>query len=67
MDNIEHKHMAMKRKSSYMKKPKPKQSPKVNSVMLYTKEQDADEQATFEDFKIITLVGRGTFGKVYLV
>ena len=68
LKNIEYKQEALKRKSSYMKKPKPKQSPKVSSIMLYSKEpQDADDQATFEDFKIIHLIGRGTFGKVYLV
>jgi serine/threonine protein kinase len=58
----------MKRKSSYHKKPNAMPSPKDASVMLYTKEENCGPQeAKFEDFKIVRLIGRGTFGKVYLV
>ena len=66
MANIEHKQHAMRRKSSMMKKPNPKQSPKAASVSLYSK-SETEDPAAFEDFKIIRLIGRGTFGKVYLV
>lgn len=49
------------------KKPVAKPSPKDTSMTLYSKDKEQDEQAVFEDFKIIRLIGRGTFGKVYLV
>lgn len=29
--------------------------------------QKGKEATTFEDYKIVKLIGRGTFGKVYLV
>lgn len=37
-------------------------------MSLYSRTREGDnEPAVFEDFKIIRLIGRGTFGKVYLV
>jgi len=38
MTNVEHKKEAMRRKSSYVKKPQPKPSPKESGVMLFTNE-----------------------------
>ena len=58
----------MRRKSS-VNKPNTLPSPKERSVSLYqrNKGDKAKEIYEFEDFKIVKLVGRGTFGKVYLV
>jgi protein-serine/threonine kinase len=41
--------------------------PKERSVSLYQRNKEDKEASVFEDFKIIKLIGRGTFGKVYLV
>ena len=55
----------MRRKSSVIKKDaEPKPSPKEGSVMLYSTD---DTCPKFEDYKIVRLIGRGTFGKVFLV
>jgi serine/threonine protein kinase len=64
--NIEHKQMAMRRKSSVTRPNEPNSMPtgKERSVSLYQRNKEIYE---FEDFKIIKLIGRGTFGKVYLV
>jgi len=57
----------MRRKSSVIKKDNdPKPSPKEGSVMLYSTD-DTSTCPKFEDYKIIRLIGRGTFGKVFLV
>lgn len=38
-------------------------------VSLYSRKSGPDEAelSAFEDFEIVKLIGRGTFGKVYLV
>jgi serine/threonine protein kinase len=57
----------MRRKSSVIKKDtEPKPSPKESSVMLYSTD-DTSASLKFEDYKIVRLIGRGTFGKVFLV
>ena len=61
----------MRRKSSVKRFNKgdedtPMQEESRESVHLYNKDK-SEEAAVFEDFKIIKLIGRGTFGKVYLV
>ena len=33
----------------------------------YEQDQDSDDPFRFEDFKVINPIGKGTFGKVYLV
>lgn len=66
MKNIEHKKLAMRRKSSVNKMRDEMEADTADSsVTLYNKE--SDRPITFEDFKIIRLIGKGTFGKVYLV
>ena len=38
----------------------------VNSITLYSKMED-DDVVRFEHFKAIKSIGKGTFGKVFLV
>lgn len=36
------------------------------SVLIYTKEKTSDKVLSLDSFKILTVLGKGTFGKVYL-
>ena len=77
--NIEHKQEAYQRKSSVVKgKPKPLPSPMqvqnehVRGTTLYSRKKAPEDEEDvskycFEDFQIVRLIGKGTFGKVYLV
>ena len=66
MKNIGHRQNAMRRKSSVIRPDNdPEPSPKASSVMLYS--DDTAGCPKFEDYKIVRLIGRGTFGKVFLV
>ena len=57
----------MRRKSSVIRPDNvPLPSPKEGCVMLYSTDDTAG-CPKFEDYKIVRLVGRGTFGKVFLV
>ena len=73
MDNIEHKQQAMRRKSSVNRKNHSElPSPCASCTTIYARDQqpgDTDDVSkfVFDDFKILKLIGRGTFGKVYLV
>ena len=71
MKNIEHRQISIK-KSSFNKKAMEKNSNTGKSETLYSREtlpEDVDDvsKQKFEDYKIIRLIGRGTFGKVYFV
>lgn len=41
------------------------QKESLNSSVLYSR--DSLIRASFEDFELLSIIGRGTFGKVYLV
>ena len=73
MENIEHKQLAMRRKSSVNRKNMSElPSPCATCQTIYSREKLPGDQQdvskyVFDDFKILKLIGRGTFGKVYLV
>ena len=73
VQNIEQRTQAMsRRKSSVRKKNINENDSLTPSSKLYCRDKLPDEvddisQFDFEDFKIIRLIGRGNFGKVYLV
>ena len=72
MKNIDHRQGAIRRSSSYKRLNDPTMPSPANAdtKTLYTRESlpgMAGGPLTFDDFKILKLVGRGTFGKVYLV
>ena len=73
MQNIEHKQQAMRRKSSVTRcNNQEMPSPNANTQTIYSRDQMPGDTSdvskfVFDDFKIIKLIGRGTFGKVYLV
>lgn len=64
--NIQHKRDAMARASSYIMTDENDDfnQSRERSVSLFQREK---EVYNFEDYKIVNLIGRGTFGKVYLV
>ena len=64
---MKHKENALRRQSSKHHKPNEMPSREERSVSLYQRNKEAKDISVFEDFKIIKLIGRGTFGKVYLV
>ena len=72
LKNIQHKQNAKRRKSSVKRAGMDEDSStNQESVKLFDRKsinkQNDDDDYKFEDYKIVTLVGRGTFGKVYLV
>jgi serine/threonine protein kinase len=74
MKNIEHKQQAVRRSSSYKRINDPiMPSPgNADTKTLFSRNALPGDMADvtkfiFDDFKILKLVGRGTFGKVYLV
>jgi len=74
MKNMDHRQGAIRRSSSYKRLNDPTLPSPANAdtKTLFTRESMPGDQTdvsklTFDDFKILKLVGRGTFGKVYLV
>jgi hypothetical protein len=73
MQNIEHKQKALRRKSSINRKNiNEMPSPTSNTTTIYCRDKKPGDtndvsKFVFDDFKIQKLIGRGTFGKVYLV
>lgn len=67
MANLKHKQESYKRKSSYYKRPKVEDNEDTGTGAAQSLFHKDTSDATFENFKIVKLIGRGTFGKVYLV
>ena len=67
--NIQHKLNAMRRKSSVHRIAKEENTVDTTGQVIYSRKDDKVDidKFMFEDYKIVKHVGRGTFGKVYLV
>lgn len=53
--------------ASDSKEPTARQSMKAGGAMIFARNQDEKLTVKLQDFIIMKMVGKGTFGKVYLV